>query len=72
MLKIVTFNCHSIKQNEYNVRELLKSNDVVMLQELMIYQCDTFIFDNLNNEFNHVICVKDNTIKKSCHFLYYI
>ena len=37
------------------------SNDVVMLQKLMIYQCDTFILDNLNNKFNHVLCVKNNT-----------
>ena len=51
----------------------MRSNDIIMLQELMIYQCDIFILDNLNYKFTHIVWYTKwhnnrKTIKMSCHF----
>ena len=51
MINITTFNCHSIRKNIEKVIELLKCNDIVLLQELMLYLEDAEFIKNVDPDF---------------------
>ena len=61
MINLVSYNCHSIRHNIQTVRTLLSTHEVVLLQELMIYEDDINVLDSLNDNFEYVAEVKDNT-----------
>ena len=65
MIKFATFNCNSIRKNVESVKELLRSNDIVFLQELMLLREDLGFLKELNKDFSCTACakgVKDNEI----------
>ena len=58
-MNIVSFNCHSVRKNENIILELTKNNDIVLLQELMIYSEDIDFVKNINDDFECCICVNN-------------
>ena len=50
-LKIATFNCFSIRKRIDIVRELFSTNDIVMLQEILLSADDLNIAQKLNPNF---------------------
>ena len=62
MIQIASFNCNSIRRNVDTVRSLLKSNDFVALQELMICESDVEFLSTIDNEFYYHAFVKDKIL----------
>ena len=58
MIELSSFNCHSVRKNEVKVRELLQRNDILLLQELMLYREDISYLDTLHGEFNFIFDVQ--------------
>ena len=59
MLRITSFNCNSVRNNCEIVKELLKNNDIVMLQELMLLQSDVNFLSELHCDFDFIYGLKD-------------
>ena len=58
-MKIVSFNCHSVRKNLNTIIELTETNDILLLQELMIYSDDINVIKQINTDFYSHICVND-------------
>ena len=58
-MNIFSFNCHSVRKNENIILELTKNNDIVLLQELMIYSEDIDFVKNMNDDSECCICVNN-------------
>ena len=59
MLRCVTYNCNSIRNNSENIKHLLSSSDIVFLQEIMLNKTDLPILNDFHKEFMHIAFVKD-------------
>ena len=59
MIRCVSFNCHSLRNNIDIVNYLVESHDVILLQELMISECDVGILECLNDDYACNIGVRD-------------
>ena len=59
MLRFATYNCNSVRKNIESVRDLLKNNDIVFLQEIMLLNDDLYFLDLIDNDFICTAKVKD-------------
>ena len=59
MIRVTSFNCHSIRNNLHIVSELLENNDILILQELMLHQEDINFISSINSNFDFSAEVKD-------------
>ena len=59
MLRCVTCNCNSIRNNSEIVKHLLSSSDIICLQEIMLNKSDLPLLNDFHKEFMHVAFVKD-------------
>ena len=59
MLRFASFNCHSVRNNIEVVKSLLDTHDIILLQELMIHECDVGILYQLNQDFTCNVGVSD-------------
>ena len=59
MVKIVSYNCNSIRNNIEIVQMLTEDYDIVCLQELMLFPEDLGILSRINDNFDFVADVKD-------------
>ena len=59
MIKCVTFNCNSIRNNSEIVKQLLSFSDIVLLQEIMLSKSDLPLLNDFHKEFMHIAKVKD-------------
>ena len=59
MLKCVTYNCNSVRNNSEVVKSILKIADVVLLQELMLSKSDLSILNTFDRDFDNVAFVQD-------------
>ena len=59
MIKCVSYNCNSIRNNSEIVKLLLGANDIVCLQELMLLKSDLPYLNCLDENFDHIACVAD-------------
>jgi hypothetical protein len=62
MLKIVSFNCNSIRKNIEKVKALAMSYDIIMLQELMLMNDDASILSNIDKNYFAYYFLKDKII----------
>ena len=59
MIKVISYNCNSVRKNAENVKSLLQNNDVICLQEIMLCKSDLPILNNFNKDFNNIADVGD-------------
>lgn len=59
MIKCISYNCNSVRNNEEIVKILLNDCDILFLQELMLLKSDVPFLDSLSNEYDNVACVND-------------
>ena len=59
MVKCVSYNCNSIRNNSEIVKTLLDTSDIVFLQEIMLCKSDLTLLDHFNDDFRHFVFVKD-------------
>ena len=62
MASIVSFNCNSVKKSIEKVKALTESFDIILLQELMLLECDAGYLDKINKDFISFSHLKDRTI----------
>ena len=60
MIKVASYNCNSIRCNIENVKDLLKRNDIVALQELMLLEDDLGYLSGIDSNMSHTAFVRDN------------
>ena len=65
MVKIVTFNCNSIRNNIDIVRYLF-INDIILIQELMLEFSDLDFLNSFDSNFKYVANVKDRESQGIC------
>ena len=58
-MKCVSYNCNSVRNNSEIVKAILKDNDMIFLQELMLNKSDLPLLDEFNENFIHIAFVKD-------------
>lgn len=66
MVRVVSYNCNSIRNNSEVVKSLLNEFDIVLLQELMLEKRDLDILDDFDNEFSHIAFVRDRESEGIC------
>ena len=59
MVRCATYNCNSVRNNSEVVKSLLKSCDIVFLQELMLNKKDLPLLDQFDENFKHIAFVYD-------------
>ena len=59
MVKVVSYNCNSVRSRAENVKTLLRENDIVCLQEIMLCKSDLPILNNFNDDFYNIAFVED-------------
>ena len=59
MVRLVSYNCNSVRKNAENVMKLLSENDIVFLQEIMLSKSDLPLLYDLDRDFDHIAYVKD-------------
>ena len=59
MIKSISYNCNSIRNNANIAKLLLGANDSVCLQELMISKSDLPYLNCLDKNFDYIACVAD-------------
>lgn len=59
MIKFVSYNCNSVRNNIEIVKSIMSQADIVMLQELMLSKSDLPLLNDIDNEFSNVAFVKD-------------
>ena len=63
MLRCISYNCNSVRNNAEIVKDLLNSCDILLLQELILLKSDLHFLDNLNEDFENVAFVDDRESK---------
>ena len=58
MIKLVSYNCNSIRNNAEIVKSLLDNTDVLCLQEIMLHQRDIDILNDFHDDFKSFTFVK--------------
>ena len=59
MVRCVSYNCNSIRNNAEMVKTLFHNSDIILLQELMLSRSDVSMLNDLNHQFQHIAYVKD-------------
>ena len=59
MIRLCTYNCNSVRANFENVRNIMSTCDIVLLQELMLCKSDLHILNELNDNFEKIAYVQD-------------
>ena len=59
MVRCSAYNCNSVRNNSEIVKSLLKSCDIVFLQELMLNKKDLPVLNDFDEDFNHIAFVND-------------
>lgn len=59
MVKCISYNCNSIRNNSEIVKELLNKTDILFLQEIMLSKSDLGLLNDFNENFECVGFVKD-------------
>lgn len=59
MVKCVSYNCNSIRNNIETVKSLFTKSDIIFLQELMLSKSDLPMLNDINDQFQHIAYVKD-------------
>ena len=65
-MKIVSYNCNSIRNNVDIVKTLFGGNDIVLLQELMLEKRDLCFLNDFNENFKHIAFVNDREMEGIC------
>ena len=50
-VKIKSYNCNSIRRQIDIIRDILRDTDILMLQEIMLYESDLSLLDEINDDF---------------------
>ena len=50
-VKIKSYNCNSIRRQIDIIRNILRDTDILMLQEIMLYESDLSLLDEINDDF---------------------
>ena len=58
MVKVVSYNCNSIRNNAEIVKSLF-TNDILLIQELMLEFSDLDFLNSFNNDFRYIANVKN-------------
>ena len=59
MVKRVSYNCNSIRNNAETVKDILNTDDILFLQELMLVKSDLSVLNEFSDKFDHIAFVKD-------------
>ena len=59
MIRLISFNCNSIRNNSEIVKGLLDNTDILFLQEIMLCRSDLALLNDFNEDFESVGYVKD-------------
>ena len=59
MLRCVSYNCNSVRNNADIVKALLETSDIVFLQELMLNKSDLGVLNDFHRDFRHTAFVRD-------------
>ena len=65
-MKIISYNCNSIRNNFENARTLLGDADILLLQELMLEKRDLDILNDLHENFKYIAEVRDREMEGIC------
>ena len=65
-MKIVSYNCNSVRNNVEIVKSLFVDADILLLQELMLEKRDLGFLNDLNENFNYTAFVKDRESEGIC------
>lgn len=66
MMRIISYNCNSVRNNFEIVQSLLLDSDILFLQELMLERRDLHVLNDLNVDFNHIAFVRDREAEGIC------
>ena len=66
MIRVVSYNCNSVRNNSEIVKSLFHDSDIVLLQELMLEKRDLDILNDFNKDFRHIAFVKDRETEGIC------
>ena len=59
MVRVVTYNCNSIRNNAENVKAILDRSDIACFQEIMLCKSDLPILNHFSEDFQNVAFVQD-------------
>ena len=65
-MKIVSYNCNSIRNNVEIVKSLFIDADIILLQELMLEKRDLDFLNDFDNNFKHIAFVRDREHEGIC------
>ena len=66
MVKVISYNCNSVRNNSEIVKSFFNNADIICLQELMLERRDLDILNDFNENFKHVAFVKDRESEGVC------
>ena len=59
MIRLISYNCNSIRNNSEIVKDLLCKCDILFLQEIMLCKSDLALLNDFNKDFENLGYVKD-------------
>ena len=65
-MKIVSYNCNSVRNNVEIVKSLFADADILLLQELMLEKRDIGFLNDLNENFKCIAFVRDRESDGIC------
>lgn len=54
MIKLTSYNCKNIKTCGNSISEILKDNDIILIQEHWLFHSQTSIISDINSDINFV------------------
>ena len=51
MIRIITYNCHGMKNSIVDLFELCKHNDLIFLQEIWLFKFELNLISTIHSEF---------------------
>ena len=51
-LKVISYNCFSIRKRIDPIREILRQSDILILQEIILCEEDCYLLYQIDNEFD--------------------
>ena len=55
MLRIVTYNCHGMKNSIVDLHELCKHHDLIFLQEIWLFRFELNLISTIHPDLNHTV-----------------
>ena len=65
-MKIVSYNCNSVRNNAEIVKSLFVDTDILLLQELLLEKRDLGFLNDLNENFKYTAYVRDRESEGIC------